>query len=146
MRKLFRFKYEPCNGTCYAWCDVLPEELNKMSDEERKSTIETMVEAHSHLCDNPDYSFGIDREDVTRMFVAHFRTPAGVETFLGKSFQESVQQVCSQVLKTDIPKVSGVCAYGDNGAEDLGREILRACIDEDYRKAHHDACPCHAAA
>ena len=143
MRKLFRFKYEPCNGTCYAWCDVLPEQLNKMSDLDRKATVDTMVKAHNRLCDNPDFSFGVDMDDKTEMFVAHFRTPKSTETFLAKSFGECVQEVCKTVLAAEIPVMSGACNFGDNGAENLGAEILRACTDEVYRKAHHDACPCH---
>ena len=142
MRKMFRFKYEPCKGDCYVWCDSLPEELNKLSEEKRRLIVELMVKAHDRLCDNPDYSFGIDREDSSGMFVAHFRTPAATDTYLNSSFAESVETICAEVMKADIPQVSGACSYGDNGAEDLGREILRACTDLVYRKDHHDNCPC----
>lgn len=144
MRKLFRFKYEPCNGTCYAWCDVLPGELNKMPDEERKETVRMMVDAHSRLCDNPDYSFGVDMDSVRGLFVGHFRTPGSTELFSADSFGECVTKVCGKVLSTEIPVINGACTYGDHGSEDLGTEILRACTDEVYRKAHHDACPCHS--
>jgi hypothetical protein len=143
MRKLFRFKYESCNKTCYAWCQVLPEELNKLSVQERQDTVNLMVEAHNRLCDNPDYSFGVDMDDATHMFVAHFRTPKSTETYLSDSFGDCVKEVCGQVLKTDIPQVAGNCTFGDNGAEDLGKEILRACVDEVFREEHHQACPCH---
>src|SRR5271154_6137866 len=142
MRKLFRFKYEPCKGDCYAWCDHLPQELNKMTDEERQTTVALMVEAHNRLCDNPEYSFGIDQDNVTKMFVAHFRSPASTETFLSPDFGSSVRSVCQLVMATDIPQITGACSYGDNGAEDLGAEILRACVDIVYREAHHDNCPC----
>jgi len=142
MRKLFRFKYEPCKGDCYAWCDSLPEELNKLSEEKRKLIVTMMVDAHNKLCDNPDYSFGIDRDDARGMFVAHFRTPASTETFLHGWFSESVQAVCELVLNTEIPQIAGACSYGEHGAEDLGKEILRACTDLVYRKEHHDNCPC----
>lgn len=142
MRKLFRFKYEPCNGTCYAWCDHLPQELNKMPDEECLTTVAIMVEAHNRLCDNPEYSFGVDMDDNTGMFVAHFRTPASTDTFLGNEFGSIVKEVCKMVMATYIPQVSGSCVYGDNGAESLGEEILKACKDVVFRKAHHDSCPC----
>lgn len=142
MRKLFRFKYEPCKGDCYAWCDSLPEELNKLSDVERKSVVQMMVGAHAKLCDNPEYSFGIDRDDVRGMFVAHFRTPAATDTFLHSTFADSVRAISTVVLAADIPQVSGACSYGDHGSEDLGREILRACTDLVYREEHHANCPC----
>jgi len=146
MRKMFRFKYEPCKGDCYAWCDSLPEELNKLDEETRKHTVIMMVEAHNRLCDNPDYSFGIDRQDTTGMFVAHFRTPAATDTLLHNNFADSVKAVCQMVMETDIPQIAGACSYGENGAEDLGKEILRACTDLSFRKEHHDSCPCHKTA
>jgi len=146
MRKLFRFKYEPCNKTCYAWCAVLPEELNRLSQEEKQETVSLMVEAHEKLCDNPDYSFGVDLDEEKRIFAAHFRTPESTSVFVNTSFSECVREVCETVLNTDITKVDGVCGFGDNGAEDLGREILRACVDEVYREEHHNKCPCLAIA
>ena len=146
MRKLFRFKYEPCNGTCYAWCDVLPTELLKLSPEERQNVVGKMVSAHASLCDNPDYSFGVDLDDKTQVFVAHFRTPGATETFVDTTFSGCVKQVCEKVLGTEIPKTAGQCNYGDNGAEDLGAEILRACTDVVFREKHHNECPCHGAA
>lgn len=142
MRKLFRFKYEPCNGTCYAWCDHLPNELMKMDEEQRHLTIRTMVAAHDRLCDNPDYSFGVDLDHNTGIFVAHFRTPTNTEIFANISFADVVKEVTDQVMSTEIPTISGACTYGDNGAENLGAEILKACLDLDYRQAHHDNCPC----
>lgn len=144
MQKLFRFKYEPCKGDCYAWCDTLPEELNKLTEEQRHEVIAEMVTAHNNLCDNPSYSFGIDRDSARDMFVAHYRYPEGTDTFLAGSFYECVKRICAEVKAAIIPQVTGACSYGDNGAEDLGREILRACTDEVYRKEHHDSCPCHA--
>jgi hypothetical protein len=124
------------------WCDHLPQELNKMTEDDRKFLVQTMVQAHDRLCDNPDYSFGVDMDDKTHQFVAHFRTPAGTEVFLEGDFPGVVTEVCKMVMNTTIPKVAGSCTFGDNGAENLGQQILRACTDMDFRKAHHDACPC----
>ena len=31
MKKLFRFKYEPCNGTCYAYQPIFIKELSRVS-------------------------------------------------------------------------------------------------------------------
>lgn len=146
MRKLFRFKYEPCEGGCYAWCDHLPTELNKSTEKERKEIIAMMVKAHDNLCDNPDYSFGIDLDDKSGMFVAHFRTPEKTNLYAHPTFASCVKEICSVVLDAKIPVVNGACTYGDNGAEDLGNEILRACIDEVYRNEHHQSCPCHSVA
>lgn len=35
MRKLFRFKYEPCNKTCYAYCSKLMKELRTTPEQPR---------------------------------------------------------------------------------------------------------------
>lgn len=141
MRKLFRFKYEPCNGNCYAWCAVLPEELNRLG-ERRESLVQNMVNAHEKLCDNPEYSFGVDVED--DVFVGHFHSPQGTELFFGPSFEQAVNKTCSSVLETNIPKGNGECRYGSNGGEDLGSDILRACSDPEYLKSHHAGCSCHS--
>ncbi len=144
MRKLFRFKYEPCNKTCYQWCHTLTTELNQLSPDERQSLVSLMVLAHARLCDNPDYSFGVDINEKSGTFVAYFRTPTSTDTFADDSFSECVEAVCEKVLNTEIPKTEGFCLYGDNGAEDLGNEILKACTDIAYREEHHQACPCQS--
>lgn len=101
-----------------------------------------MVQAHDRLCDNPEYSFGVDLDEQNHVFVAHFRTPTSTDTFSSRSFYEIVQQVTQRVMHTDIPQVDGACRFGDNGAENLGQEILRACNDAIYREEHHKNCPC----
>jgi len=146
MRKLFRFKYEPCNGTCYAFCHHLIGELRKMTDKSKKILVGRMVEAHGHLCDNPDYSFGVDVDAELGIFVAHFRTPEATEMFSSKLFLECIYLVTKEVLATDIPKVDGACTYGDNGAEDLGTEILNMCKDEAFKDLQSSSCPCKAVA
>lgn len=145
MRKLFRFKYEPCEGTCYAWCDYLPAVLNKIGSSERQVTVNLMVEAHKALCDSRDYYFGIDMTD-TGIFIAHFKTPEKVNIYSSPDFSQCVEQVCLAVLKEKIGPSTGECIYGNSGQEDLGKEILRACVDTLYREDHHKKCPCHIAA
>jgi len=142
MRKLFRFKYEPCNGTCYAWCDHLPNELNKLDEERRKLLVVNMVAAHAKLCDNQEFSFGVDLDEKSGMFAAHFRTPEKTDLYLNPSFFDCVQEVCGAVMAAAIPQVAGQCTFGDHGSEDLGKEILRACEDVVYRNEHHTNCPC----
>ena len=104
-----------------------------------------MVKAHNNLCDNPDYSFGIDLDDKTGLLVAHFRTPEKTNLYSHTSFSDCVEEVCSVVLNENIPQNTGACTYGNHGTEDLGTEILRACVDEVYREEHHKQCPCHNA-
>ncbi len=144
MRKLFRFKYEPCNGMCYAWCDKLTIELRKLSDQHRQTLVALMVEAHSHLCDNPDYSFGVDVDEINGHFAAHFRTPTTTDLYSGDSFSGVVTRVCREVLGTHVPTVEGECVFGDNGAESLGEEILRFCTEEGFKELQQRHCECKA--
>jgi len=124
------------------FCYRLPEELRELSEDTRKQLVSEMVEAHDKLCDNPEYSFGIDVDDNIGVFVAHFRTPSETITFAAKNFYECVKKVCGKVLATSIPKIEGVCTYGVNGAENLGLEILKVCEDAAFGKLKNDKCPC----
>lgn len=144
MRKLFRFKYEPCNKTCYAYCSKLMTELRKMQEEDRKTLVSTMVEAHNRLCDNEEYSFGLDVDEENDIFVSHFRTPQGTDLYSDKKFPNSVMSVCDAVLHTNIPKGNGSCTFGNNGAENLGQEILKFCTDVGYAEALEKHCECKA--
>jgi len=142
MRKLFRFKYEPCNKTCYAYCATLMIELRKLSEAERLALVGGMVDAHNRLCDNPDYSFGVDVDEENHIFVAHFRTPQSTDLFGNRDFAKCVRVVCEKVMSTEIPPGTGECCFGDNGAEDLGREILKFCTDVGYAEVLEKHCEC----
>lgn len=144
MRKLFRFKYEPCNGTCYAWCDKLIKELRKLESDERMGLVQTMVDAHDRLCDNPAYSFGVDMDEKNGLFIAHFKTPQFVNLYSSIEFKDAILQVCEAVMKEEIPQISGECNFGQNGAEDLGREILKYCTDEMQKELSEKHCECKA--
>jgi hypothetical protein len=144
MRKIFRFKYEPCNGKCYAWCKVLPKQLRQLTDDSRQSLVNKMVEAHSRLCDNVDYSFGLDLDEERNLFVAHFHSPEETTLFSSDSFGNCVLDVCEKVMLTNIPKGEGQCTYGENGTENLGLEILNACRDEVYQTLDNKSCACQA--
>jgi hypothetical protein len=144
MRKMFRFKYEPCNGTCYAWCDSLIRRLRELPDSERHLLVTTMVRAHNKLCDNPAYSFGVDVDDSIGVFVGHFRTPEKTDLYSGVDFAAVVNKVCETVLSTEIPTLSGVCVFGGNGAESLGHEILKYCTDLGFAELEETHCECKA--
>ena len=120
MRKLFRFKYEECNGTCYAYGPAFKEELSKLTDLD--SVIDPVVEAHDHMCDNPDYSFGIDMND-DGIYVGFIKTPVRVDTYTDTSFIAMCEKLNKDVMAMDIPPVDGQCEYGHTGLEDLKGKI-----------------------
>ena len=141
MRKLFRFKYEPCNKNCYAFCSKLMTELRKIPNDRRESLVNTMVSAHNKLCDNPQYSFGLDVDENTNLFVSHFRTPEKTDLFCN-TFEEAISEVCRVVMSTNIPPVLDDCVYGNNGVEDLGKQILKYCEDVHYQEILNSHCEC----
>lgn len=129
MRKLFRFKYEPCNGTCYVGPDpdddMAFQEFKTMTAVRKEILVSWIVKAHDKLCDNPDYSFGIDFCEETGIFISHFRTPAKTDIYSGKTLEECVLSLCKAVISTDIPQMNGLCNFGVSKNENLAERILK---------------------
>ena len=126
MKKLFRFKYEPCNGTCYAHQPIFFSEMKKLQQLEKEALVEKIVKAHDQLCDNPEYYFGLDMCEKTGLFIGHFVQPERTDIFTGETLAECISDMADTVIATDIPKLKGHCTYGDSGAENLAEQILRA--------------------
>lgn len=80
----------------------------------------------------------MDVDEDTNSFVAHFRTPEATDLFFSKEFKEVVGK------KVTIPQVQGDCNFGGNGAEDLGREILKFCEDVAFAEIEASHCECKA--
>ena len=127
MKKLFRFKYEKCNGTCYANQPIFFSEMSKINEQKRTDLVKTIVDAHDNLCDNPEYYFGLDMDETTGLFIGHFIQPDRTDIFSGETLEECILEMCENVINTDIPQIDGLCTFGDNGNENLADQILKAC-------------------
>lgn len=127
MKKLFRFKYEPCNGTCYAYQPIFLSEMKKVDSKSKVTLVSKIVEAHDNMCDNPDYFFGIDLCEKTGLFIGHFVQPDRTDIFSGPSLKECIEEMCESVIKAKIPQLVGECNFGNNGTENLAEVILQAC-------------------
>jgi hypothetical protein len=125
MKKLFRFKYEPCNGTCYAHGSIFYEELRKLNPQRIKKLVTQIVAAHDKLCDSTEYSFGVDLCEQTGVFIGHFRQPARLDIYSGKTLESCVLELTQAVLSTHIPQDAGTCNFGNSGSENLAEEILK---------------------
>lgn len=125
MKKLFRFKYEPCNGTCYAPEIIFFEEMKKITQDDKIKLTKKIVKAHDQLCDNSDYSFGLDMCEKTNLFIGHFRQPERLDLFTGNTLSECIDDMTNYIIQTNIPKMEGLCVYGDNGPENLAEQILK---------------------
>lgn len=129
MKKLFRFKYEPCSGTCYAPDDKFFEELKKLDEVAKLSLINKIVSAHDSTCDDPDQLFAVDYDETTRMYVGTAFDNGRLDLFSDSSFVNLVEILTSFVKKQNegrTPK-AGNCVYGASGIEDLANIILRQC-------------------
>ena len=127
MKKLFRFKYEPCNGTCYVWDDDFYEGLRHLGAESRITLVNLVTKAHDKLCDNPDFYFGLDKCEKTGLFIGHFRQPTRLDIFTGTTLVEAINEMCDFIIATEIPQLEGICEFGNNGTENLANQILSAC-------------------
>lgn len=125
MKKLFRFKYEPCNGTCYTYKPIFFNEMKKV--ENKKQLVSKIVEAHDKLCDNPNFYFGLDMCEKTGLFIGHFVQPDRTDMFSGSTIEECTLEMSERVINTEIPEGTGDCVFGDSGDENLAQQILEAC-------------------
>lgn len=128
MKKVFRFQYEPCVGTCYQYKDIFQKELGKISKENLKSIVNKIVEAHDSTCDDPSQRFGVDYDENNQLFVGSFINGTKLDLFSDNSFELLINTLTSHVLKENKNKtyVSGQCTYGNNGNENLAEIILES--------------------
>lgn len=127
MRKLFRFKYEPCNGTCYTGGDDFYECLRQIGFDSKAPLVTLIVNAHDKLCDNPNFYFGLDKCEKTGLFIGHFIQPTRTDLFTGATMLDAIQEMCEFILATEIPQLKGICEFGNSGTENLAYTILAAC-------------------
>lgn len=127
MKKLFRFKYEPCNGTCYAHQPIFFSEMKKLTPLEKETLVAVIVKAHDQMCDNPDYYFGVDFCEDTNVFIGHFTQPNRCDLYTANTLAECVSKMCKDVINTTIPIYKGLCNFGTSGNENLADQILACC-------------------
>lgn len=129
MKKLFRFKYEPCSGTCYCPGDKFFEELNKFDEDGKKQLINKIVSAHDSTCDDPNQLFAIDYDENVGVYIGTVFDNGRLDLFSDKSFVSLVDALTSFVKKQNEGRASksGNCVYGASGIEDLANIILKQC-------------------
>lgn len=136
MRKIFRMQYEPCNGDCYAWDDVLPLVDVEGDIKHLKELMDKFILAHNPLCGNINLRYGIDFDEQSRLFIGSFWHYGKLELFTNSNSLVLVEQLLDYAIahyKTDIGKAelatdSGlghrVCHYDED--KDLRRFIVKA--------------------
>ena len=126
MKKVFRFQYEPCVGTCYAHSPIFFSELKKAPQELLTSTIDKIVAAHDSTCDDITQRFGVDYDEANNIYVGSFMNGTRLDLFSDKSFLTLANILSSHVLKENEGKAvsSADCKFGENGNENLAELIL----------------------
>lgn len=128
MKKLFRFQYESCSGTCYHPGEEFFQELRKINSVKLNTTIDKIVKAHDSTCDDPTQRFGIDFCEDTKVYIGNFLNGTRLDLFTDKNFINVVDKLIEFVLETNKSKEAklGDCIYGQTGQENLAEMILNS--------------------
>jgi hypothetical protein len=127
MKKLIRFKYEKCRGTCYTGPDDKFPELDILPKEELTILIKKVVSAHNSTCDDPNQWFGVDMCEKTNLYVGHFYDGKQMEMFTSTSLVDILNDLSDYILQVNENKkfTYGLCKYGFNTfQENLEAKIM----------------------
>lgn len=131
MRKLFRMKYESCNGQCYADEDVMQIHSLGLDAEGAATFLRRLLAMHEPSCGNPQISFSLDVEDGLEnqpTYVAAMQRYGALDLHVGRTALEALDKLIDgalawyasveyQVIVAERPGAGhGVCHHGDDRA------------------------------
>ncbi len=126
MRKLFRMKYESCNGQCYADEDVMNIHNLGLDAEGASTFLRRLLAMHEPSCGNPQISFSLDVDDDTVTYVAAMQRYGALDLHVGRTALEALDKLIDgalawyasveyQVIVVEQPGAGhGVCHHGDD--------------------------------
>ena len=130
MRKLFRMKYESCNGQCYADEDVMRIHDLGLDAVGAAEFLRRLLAMHEPSCGNPNISFSLDVEDGLEgqppTYVAAMLRYGALDLHVGSTAREALDKLIDgalawyasveyQVLVSERPGAGhGVCHHGDD--------------------------------
>jgi len=135
MRKIFRMKYEPCNGRCYAPDEVLNIKEFSMPLMDAAVLLDRIIKIHEPACGNDNLSYGMDYDEVSGVFIASFIHFGELDLFTSRSGLECMNSLIdgalswyeSDTAKEKLSSNPGVshsaCQHGED--YDLRRFALR---------------------
>jgi hypothetical protein len=85
MRKLFRMKYESCNGLCYAYSDVMKIHTLGLNLDGAVTFLNRLLAIHEPSCGNDNLAFRLDADEELEVFVASFQRYGALDLFCGKT-------------------------------------------------------------
>lgn len=128
MRKLFRMKYESCNGQCYADEDVMKIHNLGLDVEGAATFLRRLLAMHEPSCGNPQISFSLDVDDDVGTYVAAMQRYGALDLHVGRTALEALDKLIDgalawyasveyQVLVSERPGAGhGVCHHGNDRA------------------------------
>jgi hypothetical protein len=132
VRKLFRMKYESCNGQCYADEDVMRIHVLGLDVEGAAAFLRRLLAMHEPSCGNPQISFSLDVEDGQAdqppTYVAAMQRYGALDLHVGRTALEAMDKLIDgalawyssveyQVLVSEQPGAGHeVCHHGDDRA------------------------------
>lgn len=128
MRKLFRMKYESCNGQCYADEDVMKIHNLGLDVEGAATFLRRLLAMHEPSCGNPQISFSLDVDDNTVTYVAAMQRYGALDLHVGRTALEALDKLIDgalawyasveyQVIVAErLGAGHGVCHHGDDRA------------------------------
>jgi len=125
MKKLFRFQYEKCSGTCYHPSPEFFEELRCLDKTVLKRVVDKVVASHDRVCNDPEMRFGVDYDEKSKHYIASFVNHGKLDLFTSRVFMGAVEEMCEFILSEVQGGASGDCEY-DHTTEKLHEAIMRA--------------------
>lgn len=113
MRKLFRMKYEPCTGRCYAYSDVMRIHTLGLDARGAAEFLRRLVAVHEPSCGNEHLQFRLDVDEFTAVdydllhgerrvetqrFVASFYHYGALDLFAADTPREALDQMIDAAL------------------------------------------------
>lgn len=111
MRKLFRMKYEACNGQCYEYDDVMKINTLGLDVKGAVEFLKRLVAIHEPSCGNPNIEYRLDVDEFTRTkspyddndysdtrFVASFYHYGSLDLFSGDTPLEALNILIDAAL------------------------------------------------
>lgn len=126
MRKLFRMKYEPCNGQCYAYDEVLNVKNLGVDTETAAELLDRIIKIHEPACGNEQLAYTLDYDEETEVFVSGFVHYGALDLFADTTALGALNKLINAALgyyETDeykelVAKMPGkghdVCEHGED--------------------------------
>jgi hypothetical protein len=128
MKKVFRMKYEPCNGECYVPDDVINLSFLAENLIELKKITAKLIKAHEPLCGDENLAYAIDFDDVNKLFIGTFLHYRKLELFCGKDMLSVLNQLCDGAI-AHFASPEGLRELKSAAA--LGHDVCEHGKDED---------------